>query len=298
MCMLCVSPPGVTPSRDKLENSALNNPHGFGFAIAVPSENRIIVEKSMDADESINRFLAQRAIYQDGYAMWHARFATHGSRTLENCHPFAVGHDDRTYLGHNGILSIAIPNKDDRSDTKVFAEELLPRLGGVTSLDDDYIWDMLEEYTSGSKVCVITVDPAAKHPMYLLNADSGKEDESGVWWSNDTCNLGYTSYAKSTTGRYAGWYNDYDDDEYAWAGYNKLAKDTVKQEKVPNDLEVQQCSHCSEWVSESDLWESMGTCVWCGSCFDCENVAELCQCGYPNGRVGHTNKLRQDAIPF
>lgn len=297
MCMLCVLPPGVTPSRDKLENSALNNPHGFGFAIAVPSENRIIVEKSMDADESINRFLAQRAIYQDGYAMWHARFATHGSRTLENCHPFAVGHDDRTYLGHNGILPIEIPDKDDRSDTKVFAEELLPRLGGVTALDDDFIWNMLQEYTSGSKVCIITIDPAAKHPMYLLNAESGKEDESGVWWSNDTCNLGYSYTKSNVTGRYAGWYGNYDD-EYAWAGYNKLAKDTIKQDKPDNELEVQECFNCNAWVSELDLWESLGTCTWCGSCFDCENVAELCQCGYPNGRVGHTKKLGQDAIPF
>jgi glutamine amidotransferase len=120
-----------------MENSALNNPHGFGFAIAVPNENRIIVEKSMDADESINRFLALRAIYTDGYAMWHARFATHGSRTLENCHPFAIGHDDRTYLGHNGILSIAIPEKDDRSDSKVYSEELIPRMCGDNALDDD-----------------------------------------------------------------------------------------------------------------------------------------------------------------
>ena len=294
--MLCVIPPGVTPDRDKLENSALNNPHGFGFAIAVPSENRIIVEKSMNPDESINRFLAQRAIYQDGYAMWHARYATHGSRTLENCHPFAVGHDDRTYLGHNGILSIEIPDKDDRSDTKVFAEELLPRLGGVTALDDDYIWDMLQEYTSGSKVCVITVDPAAKHPMYLLNADAGKEHETGVWWSNDTCNLGYASYAKAgASSRYAGWYGDYDD-EHSWARYNKKPTTTVIQDKTGE--EMQECFNCSAWISEAEIWESLGTCTWCGSCFDCISSAELCQCGYPNGRGGHTNKLEQDAIPF
>lgn len=295
--MLCVIPPGVTPSRDKLENSALNNPHGFGFAIAVPSENRIIVEKSMDADESINRFLAQRAIYQEGHAMWHARFATHGSRTLDNCHPFAVGHDDRTYLGHNGILSIEIPDKDDRSDSKVFSEELLPRLGGVTALDDDYIWNMLQDYTSGSKICIITIDPAAKHSMYLLNSQAGKEDTDGVWWSNDTCNLGYSYATSNVTGRYAGWYNELDD-EYGWAKYNKQAVTTVKQEKVNDGSEDMECFNCSALISETELWESLGTCTWCGSCFDCECVAEECQCGYPNGRVKRTTKLEQDAIPF
>jgi hypothetical protein len=57
MCMLCVIPPNVIPSRDKLEASALNNPHGFGFAIIIPSENRIHSERTMNADTSINRFL-------------------------------------------------------------------------------------------------------------------------------------------------------------------------------------------------------------------------------------------------
>ena len=70
MCMLCVIPPNVIPSREKLENSALNNPHGFGFAIVVPSENRIHSERTMNADTSINRFLEMRAKYPEGYAMW------------------------------------------------------------------------------------------------------------------------------------------------------------------------------------------------------------------------------------
>jgi len=293
MCMLCVIPPGVTPSREKLENSALNNPHGFGFAIAVPSEHRIIVERTMNADESINRFLATRAIYQEGYAMWHARYATHGSRTVENCHPFTVGHDDRTYLGHNGVLSISIPDKDDRSDTKIFAEELLPRLGGVTALDDDFIWDMLEDYTSGSKVCVITVDPAAKHPMYLLNADAGKEDDDGVWWSNNSCELDY-GYGKPSkvTGYYGGWFDDYSDYKAPTA-----TKTTVSNDIYTSD-ELHTCFNCLGYVSEGDLYDSMGTCTWCGACMDCESEALLCDCGYPPGyRKTHT-PLKQDSIPF
>lgn len=291
MCMLCVIPPGVTPSRDKLENSALNNPHGFGFAIAVPSENRIIVERTMNADESINRFLAQRAIHLDGYAMWHARYATHGSRTVENCHPFAVGHDDRTYLGHNGILPITIPDKDDRSDTKVFAEELLPRLGGVTALDDDFVWDMLEEYTSGSKVCVITVDPAAKHPMYLLNANAGKEDEDGVWWSNDSCKLDY-GYGKPSkvSGYYGGWFDDYD---YA-TDWSSPSKTTVKDEEEY----FEPCFNCQGLISEMDLFETQGTCTWCGACIDCESTAEECACYAPSTRQHASKKLKQDSIPF
>ena len=69
MCMLCVVPPNVIPSREKLENSALNNPHGFGFAIVIPSEKRIHVERTMNADTSIARFIKMRGIYPEGYAM-------------------------------------------------------------------------------------------------------------------------------------------------------------------------------------------------------------------------------------
>ena len=90
-------------------------------------------------------------------------------------------------------------------------------------------------------------------------------------------------------------------DPLAWGELpqvDTIKQDTIKQDKPDNELEVQECFNCNAWVSELDLWESLGTCTWCGSCFDCENVAELCQCGYPNGRVGHTKKLGQDAIPF
>ena len=145
MCMLCVVPPNVIPNLDYMDEAAYNNPHGFGFAIAVPSEQRIIVEKHMDATTNILRFIELRTQYPQGYAMWHARYATHGAKTVDNCHPFQVGHDARTYLAHNGILDVHIPKTDDRSDTRVFAEELLPAIGGVTALDNEWVWDMMEE---------------------------------------------------------------------------------------------------------------------------------------------------------
>jgi hypothetical protein len=189
MCMLCVIPPNVIPSREKLENSALNNPHGFGFAIVVPSENRIHSERTMNADTSINRFLEMRAKYPEGYAMWHARLATHGSTTVDNCHPFKVGHDEQTYLAHNGILPIVEPQGDLRSDTRIFAEDLLPAIGGVSALDNDQVFNLMEDFTSGSKVCILTVDPSAKHQCYLIHENKGKVDASGVWWSNDSCYL-------------------------------------------------------------------------------------------------------------
>ena len=201
MCMLCVIPPNLTPDRDKLENSALNNPDGFGFALAIPEEDRIHVETTMNPDTSINRFLEMRAMYPDTWALWHARLATHGSTNIDNCHPFRVGGDSRTVLAHNGILPVLIQTGDKRSDTRVFAEDVLPTIGGVKALDNEQIFNVMEEFCSGSKVCILTLDPLAEHTCYVINEKAGKFDDTGVWWSNDSCELKTYSYS----------YNAYDD---------------------------------------------------------------------------------------
>jgi predicted glutamine amidotransferase len=253
MCMLCVVPPNVVPSRDKLENSALNNPHGFGYAIAVPEDKRIVTFRTMNADECINRFMEDRKQYLSGYAIWHARYATHGSNTVDNCHPFMVGKDDMTYVGHNGILPVIEYVKDDRSDTRIFAEELLPAIGGVTSLDNPQVWNMLEDFTTGSKVAVLTVNPKAKHQLYLLHENKGMEDSSGVWWSNNTC------YLES-------WYYKYGANTYAQKAASMV--DTTMYEEDEDYVVCDVCGYFEEY------WQALKTasdsyCPTCGSCFQC-----------------------------
>lgn len=263
MCMLCVIPPHTTPTRDRLENSALNNPHGFGFAIAIPSENRILVEHTMDADESINRFLEARAQYPEGYAMWHARLATHGSTTLDNCHPFRVGKDNLTYLAHNGIIPV-IETDAYRSDTRIFAEDVLPAMGGVSVLDNEQAWNVLEDFTSGSKVCVITLNPAAKQQMYLLHAGKGWHDETGVWWSNDGCKI-----AGSRTYDYSSYYSSRD---YDWWSYGTTEKNATTNNVIGYNDDG--CSVCdSDFVSKR-----LQLCSNCYSCQKCFMMYDECKC--------------------
>jgi hypothetical protein len=258
--MLCVIPPNVIPSRQKLENSALNNPHGFGFAIVIPSENRIHVERTMNADTSINRFLDMRGKYPEGYAMWHARYATHGSMTVENCHPFQVGvGNSLTYLAHNGILPIIEPKGDDRSDTRIFAEDLLPAIGGVTALDNPQVSNLIEDFTGGSKVCILTIDPRAEYQCYLYHAEKGKKDESGVWWSNDTCYL--DNYTRGS-----------------WKSINPLDFGLSESSSKTGGLDYAVCTVCETYTDTNMLEWDESFCVTCGSCYECESYITNCMC--------------------
>ena len=144
----------------------------------------IVSERTMKAEDSVDRFLSLRAQYPAGYAMWHCRIATHGTLTVDNCHPFPIGEGQLTYLAHNGVLSIPMDADDTRSDTRVFAEETLLAMGGVSVLDNPAVYHILEKWAVGSKIAVLTVDPAAKFNLYLLNEKSGSWDNDGVWWSN------------------------------------------------------------------------------------------------------------------
>jgi len=285
MCMLCVVPPGVMPDKEKLEASALNNPHGFGFSIVIPEENRILRERTMDADESIARFIKMKKKYTTGWSMWHARYATHGSRNVVNCHPFLVGNDEKTHLGHNGVLDIKIPAKDDRSDTRVFADDLLPAIGGVAALDNPLIWDMLEDYTSGSKICVLTVDPVAQYQMYVLNAHLGTEDKHGVWWSNNSCYLTPMSSYKPkprsmVTG---GWVADKELDFFPT---DKKGKPLAK-----NKNGLVECPNCAAESDEESMLELENTCHWCMYCFDCKSQYVDCNCYY-----GGTHMKKSDVV--
>lgn len=258
MCMLCVIPPHTIPSREKLEASALNNPHGFGFAIVVPEDMRIISERTMDPDEAINRFLELRGKYSTGYAMWHARLATHGTMTVDNCHPFKVGESGHTYLAHNGVLPIEDP-KDIRSDTRVFAEDILAEIGGAPALDNPAIFEMIENFTSGSKVCVLTVDPRAEYQCYLIHEEKGWREDNGIWWSNTSCYM--SSFSSS-------WKSDKD---YKFFG---------------DELDYEQCAQCKAEIDPA--WRSeLGdeTCYFCGACLMCEAKAVDCLCYDPKEKA-------------
>lgn len=198
MCLLTFIPEGVTPDMSHFAVAARNNPDGFGFAIL--SQGRILTGHGMNFEQVANHFADMRSRH-DGHAIFHFRWATHGSTNLNNCHPFFLGDDSLSVVGHNGILPVKIPTGDVRSDTKVFAQDIMPAVGGITALDDDGYFKKLEDWAKGSKLVFLSANPDSKFDFYILNEQDGHWAED-MWWSN-------SSYKESRyLGSYGGWYMD------------------------------------------------------------------------------------------
>jgi hypothetical protein len=90
---LVVASPNSTPRKKDLECASCNNPHGFGFAVITP--NGIVTGRGMSSKKVIKQFLEVRKQYPESYAMFHARYATHGVKNEDNCHPFKVPSESR-----------------------------------------------------------------------------------------------------------------------------------------------------------------------------------------------------------
>ena len=251
MCLLVVCSPDSTPRKKDLECASCNNPHGFGYAVI--AGDRIITGRGMSAKKVIKEFLAVRKEFPSSYAMFHARYATHGVKNVDNCHPFKVS--EETYLAHNGILDVDIHATDKRSDTRVFAEDILPSIGGVKMLDDDNVWKILSTWSSGSKIAVLTLDPSARDNCYIINESAGHWDNEGMWWSNDT-------YKAS-----------------AWSSYIGMPS---KVQEIYDGVIVEdnECPSCRAVAFED---ANPYYCEMCFTCFDCNgSYGDSCLCYTPD----------------
>jgi len=203
MCLITFMPDDRTISYEHASRAAINNPDGFGFAIHASSH--IITDRDMDFEKLWQRFTDARKTYT-GPALFHFRITTHGATNTENCHPFQVGDDSLSFIAHNGILPLAMPVNETRSDTRLFAELVLPACGGVGRLDDDKFFKELEAWSRGSKMVLFTANLDAKFAWYIVNEKDGYWVD-GCWYSNTS----YKSYAYFSP-KYSHMYGD----KYGW----------------------------------------------------------------------------------
>lgn len=188
MCTLTFCKPGRTPKKDYLVNSCENNPDGFGYGFL--TDGKLIVGRDMNAEKIIEEFLVCREMYPDAPAIFHSRIGTHGVKDVSNCHPFFSGVENDTIVAHNGVMHLMTDRIDEegkstdtRSDTRIFAEDYLPKFG-VEKLGDFQMVDMMEDWLgSSNKVVVLTQNPAVRDGWIILNEHRGSWDEE-IWWSN------------------------------------------------------------------------------------------------------------------
>ena len=283
MCLLMVAKPNAMPTDDQLVCACANNPDGFGYA--VHTGKTIITGRGMNHNDVIDRFLTTREKHMNGWAMFHARMTTHGETVKENCHPFRVGGSPETILAHNGILSnVKIPAGDKRSDTRVFAEDLLP--ARLNILDHKKKFKKLEKWAGGSKVAVFTTDRRLNKAVYIINEKLGSWDDDGLWWSNSSYKQSY--YITPTYGKTGSWVPSYD-----------IAKGDGKYVLDGQDLtefveEGLACSYCGHFFAETDYYH--GYCQTCWVCMECQDFEESCMCYTPAYKMGqrHPYDLADD----
>lgn len=218
MCLLTFFPEGSQPSMKDLENGALYNDDGHGFAIVDPDKNKLIVRKSMDADILLELFEEMRKKYPNGPAIFHSRIGTAGSRDKSNCHPFYItGTAFKTVIAHNGILPAKAqpPVGERRSDTRMLAEDWLPK-GRFGAYHTRPGRKALGKWAgAGNKFAILTVDPNMDGNSFLVNQEQGdwEDGPSGpIWYSNSShdCSYwgGWRGMSSTSSSHYGGWWNE------------------------------------------------------------------------------------------
>ena len=248
MCLLTLIPDYVTPDMERFKVAAKSNPDGFGFAIS--TGKKLIVVRGMDFDEVANKFVDLRKKEQ-GPAIFHFRWTTHGQTVVENCHPYLLGQDPQSVMAHNGILPIMMQKDEQRSDSKVFAEDIMPSIGGIASLDDNDYHAKLSAWAKGSKLAFLTVNDDAKYDWYIVNEKDGHWDKD-MWWSNSSYKQ--TTYKPYRGGMYgSGWDWDYD--------YNKKYA----------------TSYASSWENATTLYDDEAELLYAGALTidECYEAADL-----------------------
>lgn len=251
MCIIICGFGSALPTRAQLEYSCINNQDGFGWGVVL-ADSSILVGKSMTAKTAIDDYLTCVASNQDSVAasgFW-ARIATHGATNISNCQPFTVGDGSGSVMFHNGILPLYADKSEVRSDSRCFAEDVLPQLGGVAALESQGVWDVVSAFADGSKL--VFLNPNPQNPLTIVNEKLGHW-VGDVWYSNKS----YEKYTSIYTPRYTTGTVQYKTEE--------------DFDSVDSALADNLCFYCFRHLVA-------GTCDYCGWCWDCDEATSACLC--------------------
>lgn len=179
MCLLSCKPTEVQWNIEHLKQGIKQNRDGWGLMGI--KEGKLWWSKGFTEAELEEAL----PFYQDLEALFHARWATHGTKTRDQIHPYGVVDD--IYMAHNGVFDIKITD-ETKSDTWHMAQELalMGRKSLVYRLTKSRFWlDTYGKQIGTNKVAFIS--PA--FGTVIVNKHLG-HDVDGVWMSNSS----YKSY--------------------------------------------------------------------------------------------------------
>ena len=232
MCLAILQPAGTDVPLTRLRQAAINNPDGCGYAYLTPSG--VQTRKGRNWAEIEPAYLAAVRRYgSTSPFLVHFRWATHGSVSTRNTHPFRLA--DGGAMIHNGIIH-NVDQPEGMSDTRYFVRAVIDRLPLGWQHDALYR-EMIARYIgSGNKLAFLGPDGST----LLINGAQG-ETYAGVWYSNDS----YAPYLGA-------WW---DEDEIA--GYACEVSDDGYPDDPPDC-----CPECYEEYDGNALL--LGYCPVCG----------------------------------
>lgn len=270
MCLLMVSM-GQIPDYKHISNANTNNPDGFGFA--VHTGDRIITSRGMNPQSVVDKFYdTLDKAGKDFVAIYHSRITTHGDSIIENAHPFKIDGRNDLILAHNGMLPIHPKTGDRRSDTRIFAEDIIASMG-IEMLDDKYSFSRLEDWAAGSKIAILSNAPELRDQVYIVNEHLG-EWVGDIWWSNTSYKNAYNFYSSGYYSKSTGGLWSTDD---LIENDRKILTSINSDDQYANGTEV--CYTCYQPLTEESYYD--GVCNVCNSCLDCFDNAVNCMCYTP-----------------
>jgi hypothetical protein len=248
MCLAIYQPSGVAIPESHLVEGFKNNPHGAGF-MYFDETGKVQTYKSMHYDAFIDEYEAAWAMHGEHspFAV-HFRWATHGTTDINNVHPFRM--NKHVAVLHNGIIDCKIVDKS-MSDTAAFVRDYLGAMPRNWQ-DNEFLFDLVEDYTRGSKLVILTSDPEAKYSAYIVNEELGNWVD-GAWYSNG-------SYACAKPRGFVTFNS-------AQASAQAFEQDSLYQ--------IDACQMCGEESVLDDI------CYTCESCQLCWMTEGECKCDEP-----------------
>jgi glutamine amidotransferase len=254
MCVAIYKPKTEVLTKAVLAECFRQNSDGAGYAYLTSKKTVVIVKGFF----SFKEFWRSYRDHMHQASIIHFRWATHGTRAEDNCHPFSL--PDGALI-HNGIISWATPSgADSRSDTRIFTEDLLvPFLQGGMSLQNKALRESLETSIGIHNKVVMFY----RGEPVILNEAYGSW-VNGVWFSNTSWQTPvYTHKSSSFRGVLS---SRFWDEDSLWA--ERLEDEVETATGWPREASVP-CDICHTYVpSRSHLVSISPDTLVCPTCWN------------------------------